>query len=179
MRLLSKSEIDALIFRSTTLTDREITAIFDLFQKEQPDLYECIYGEPSDDIAEINQDMSNLYLDLCFDIVFIYREAFGKPPKTKRGDKWATDALTLLEPELQSMLDAFDMAEPFRKRLQERFISRTLEFGFQYNLVGYVEDRLNAFASKGRGRTSAISRTRCLILVFMRLMDELYNRKKT
>ena len=80
MRILAKKEIDLILMKE--LSAAEGTKILDEVQENQPDIYAAIYGEPSDIIAEENADMADLYLDLCFDIILIYRDAFGKPPKS-------------------------------------------------------------------------------------------------
>ena len=48
MRALSKKEIDRILAKGRMLLDQEITAILDEFQKKQPEIYQAIYGEPSD-----------------------------------------------------------------------------------------------------------------------------------
>ena len=59
------------------LSSQEVTEILDEFQRNQPDLYAVIYGELSDGLTKENTDMANLYLDLCFDVIWIYRCYFS------------------------------------------------------------------------------------------------------
>jgi hypothetical protein len=76
MTTLSRKEINRILTKGRMLSSQEVTEILDEFQKDQPDIYAVIYGEPSDAVAEENTDMANFCLDLCFDIIWIYREAF-------------------------------------------------------------------------------------------------------
>lgn len=178
MRVLSKEEIESLITRGRKLSEKEGIALLDEFEKKQPDLYEFMYGEPREAIAEDNVDMADLYPDLCMDILCVYREAFGKPPKTKRGAKWFDDALVLIDAELKAMLDDSDMEAPFRRRLQDRLVRRSLDGGIQMELLSYLENKVANYASLSEDRRAAINSTRNFLFVFLRLMDELYNRKK-
>ena len=81
MRSLSREDIDLILEQGKLLSDREITIILDEFQKEHPEIYELIYGEPSDDIAENNREMANLFLELCFDVIWVYRYGVRKAAK--------------------------------------------------------------------------------------------------
>jgi hypothetical protein len=101
MRLLSKKEINRIRTDGKRLSSEQITAILDEFERDQPEIYRTIYGEPSDAIAEENPDMAKLYLDLCFDIIWIYRNAFGKPPKIPDRQKLILNSLSLLDTELK------------------------------------------------------------------------------
>jgi hypothetical protein len=180
MRVLSKEEIDSLIDRGRKLSVKAGTALLDEFERKQPDLYEFMYGEPREAIADDNADMADLYPDLCMDILYVYREAFGKPPKTERGAKWFDDALAIIDAELKAMLDDSDMEAQFRRRLQNRLVRRSLEGGIQMELLSYLENKVANYAAlKEEERRSAINSTRNFLFVFLRLMDELYSRKKT
>lgn len=116
-------------------SEREITSMLDEFQEEQPEIYQAIFGELSDEIFEENSDMANLFLDLCCDIIWIYRKAFGKPPKAGRGEQWVLDSLSLLDTELKSLFEDISMNYKLRLRLQERFVKRSMESGVQMDLL--------------------------------------------
>ena len=178
MRLLSPKEIDRILALGRMLSDQEITTILDEFQEEQPEIYRAIYGEPSDDIAEQDPEMASLYLELCFDIIWIYRRAFGKPPKPLNKEQWVLDSLTLLDAELKSLCDDMPMNEVFRSTLQQRLIQRSIEAGIQTELIQHLEREVQNYASFKRQRRSAIDITRNWLFVFVRLMDDLYSKKK-
>jgi len=179
MRSLSKQEIDAILARGRMLSDLEITAILDELQQQQPEIYRAIYGEPSDAIAECNPDMARLYLELCFDIIWIYRRAFAKPPRAFGGEQWVLDSLTLLDAELKSLSDDIPMNQAFRSRLQQRFVQRTIESGVQIELVQYLDSEVQDYASFQRQRRCAIEITNNFLFVVVRLMDDLYSKKKS
>ena len=45
MEPLPKQKIERILFAGKLLTDMEITMILNEFEKEQPDIYQAIYGE--------------------------------------------------------------------------------------------------------------------------------------
>ena len=52
MRILSDREVNKILMKGRMLSSKEVTKILDEVQKNQPDIYATIYGEPSDAIAE-------------------------------------------------------------------------------------------------------------------------------
>jgi hypothetical protein len=139
MRPLSKKEINRMLMQGRMLSEREITSMLDEFQEEQPEIYQAIFGDLSDAIVEENQDMADLFLDLCCDIIWIYRKAFGKPPQTGTGDQSVLDSLSLLDTELKSLFKDIPMNEKLRLNLQERFVKRSVEAGVQMELLEILD----------------------------------------
>jgi hypothetical protein len=60
--------------------------ILDQFQSDQTALAQTIFGILPAVIAEQNQDMANLFMDLCFDVICVYQKAFGPLPSQKDMD---------------------------------------------------------------------------------------------
>jgi hypothetical protein len=103
VRALSKSEIVSIILEGKRLSEQEGTAILDEFEKNQPHLYQAIFGSLSDGIAEDSLDMAYLFLDLCLDIIFVYKKAFGNPSVKERDEQWLINKTRLLDAELKSL----------------------------------------------------------------------------
>ena len=100
MRFLEKDEVKKSIWRSRNAPENKITAILDELEKDHPEVYRLIYDEPYDAIASMNKDMANLYLDLSFDVVWVFRDAFGNPPSVENEEEWMLSKLSLLDAEL-------------------------------------------------------------------------------
>ena len=177
MRTLSKREINQILMKGRMLSSKEVTKILDEFQKNQPDIYSVIYGEALDAVAEENADMANLSLDLCFDIIWIYRNAFGKPPKVSSRKNMVMNSLLLLDAELKAFFNVTEMDESFRMSLEKRFFNRMEESGFQIEVMRYLEDEIRKYASFKPERTTAISLTYLLLFTVVRLMDDLHDTK--
>ena len=88
------------------------------------------------------------------------------------------NALSLLAWELKSLSDEVLMDEAFRTNLQKRFIDRFIAAGEQIELLQYLDSEVRKYASFKRERSVAIDLTNKLLFMVVRLMDELYNKKK-
>jgi len=177
MRILKRREVEEIIYRGKKVSDYEITAILDKLEKEHPGIYRVIYGEPSDAIAAINRDMANLYLDLSFDVVWVFKEAFGKPPEVNDEEQWVSKNLSLIDAELKSITKEVPMDDKFRENLQKRFVKTSLESKIQLELLEYLENEVTKYASFNNERISAIQITNNLLFVLVRLMGDLYKLK--
>jgi hypothetical protein len=178
VRALSKNEIANIVQEGKRISEKEGTAILDQFEKSQPELYQAIFGTLSDGIAEENLDMAHLFLDLCFDIIWIYKNAFGNPPMVELAEDWFSNKVGLLDAELKSLSKDIPMNAKFRKRLNERFIARSIEAGIQLELLQYLDEQVQNYASFNRSRKKATHITNNLLFVVARLMDELYSAGK-
>ncbi len=175
MRILKQREVEDIISRGKKAPEYKITAILDEFQKEHPGVYRVIYGEPSDAIATINKDMANLYLELSFDVVWVFTEAFGKPPEVNNEERWVLSKLSLLDAELKSLTKEVPMSDKFRRNLQERFVKRSFGSKIQLELLQYLENEVTKYASFYKKRATASHLTTNLLFVLVRVMGDLYN----
>jgi hypothetical protein len=131
VRVLSKNEVDGFIQEGRKLSEREGTLISDDFKRVQPLMYQAIFGELSDGIAEENVDMANLFLDLCFDVILVYQMAFGSAPAEPPKKEWFDKKISLLDAKLKSLNDEDRMNSKFRQRLSNRFVERSIATGIQ------------------------------------------------
>ncbi|MCD6584452.1 MAG: hypothetical protein J7K96_01700 [Desulfobacteraceae bacterium] len=175
MRILSQLEVDKIISRGKIAPNNKITAMLDELEGKHPSVYRLIYGEPSDAIATISNDMANLYLDLSFDVVWVFCEAFGKPPEVENEEQWVARKLSFIDVELKSLTNKIPMNNKFRGKLQERFVNSSLEVKIQLELLRYLENEVDRYASFKKKRTKAIQVTNNLLFVLVRLMGDLYN----
>jgi hypothetical protein len=54
--------------------------IMELFKNEQTALAQTIFGIFPSAIAEENEDMAYLFMDLCFDVLCVFQKSFGPLP---------------------------------------------------------------------------------------------------
>ena len=177
MNILKQKEVEDIISRGKKAPEHEITAILDELEKEHPGVYRVIYGEPSDAIATVNKDMANLYLDLSFDVVWVFKEAFGKPPEVTNEEQWVFKKLSLIDAELKSLTKEIPMNDKFRRKLQERFIQTSFESKIQLELLQYLDNEVTKYASFNKKRPTASHLTNNLLFVLVRLMGDLYKLK--
>lgn len=174
MRCLTRSEVDDFVNEGRQLSEKEGTSILDQFERRQPLMYQAIFGELSDGIAEVNSDMANLFLDLCFDIILVYHKAFGNAPGKPRSKKWFDEKVALLDAELKSLNTEDRMSNKFRQRLSNRFVERSMASGIQLELLHYLDEQVKKYSSFQSARKKAVQVTNNLLFVVVRLMDDIY-----
>ena len=179
MRALLKSEIVSIIQEGKRLSEQEGTAILDEFEKDQPHLYQAIFGTLSDGIAEDSLDMAYLFLDLCFDIIFVYKKAFSNPSVKERDEQWLINKTKLLDAELKSLTKDIPMNAKFRNRLSDRLVERSIEAGVQMELLQYLDEQVINYASFEYSRQKGVQITNNLLFVVVRLMDDIYASDKS
>lgn len=178
MRIFEKSEVEDILSRLEKTPEYKITAILDELENEHPGVYRVIYGEPSDAIASINNDMANLYLDLSFDVVWVFREAFGKPPEVINEERWVLSELSLLDAELKSLaIVEAPMSDNFGRNLQECFVKKSFASEMQLELLQYLGNEVTKYVSFDIKRAPARQLTTNLLFVFVRLLGDLYGLK--
>ena len=174
MRCLTRSEVDDFVNEGRQLSEKEGTSILDQFERRQPLMYQAIFGELSDGIAEVNSDMANLFLDLCFDIILVYQKAFGNASGKSRSKKWFDEKVALLDAELKSLNTEDRMSNKFRQRLSNRFVERSMASGIQLELLHYLDEQVKKYSSFQSARKKAVQVTNNLLFVVVRLMDDIY-----
>ncbi len=153
-------------------TGRKIMADF---QTDQTMLAQMLFGIFPGIIAEQNQDMAYLFMDLCFDLLCVFQNAFGPLPAQNELDiDWLQKQAMLLDTELQAVKKNQDMDEKIRNSLQERMISRTHDETPQSGLIAFMNAAVDDFASEKPSRVPAAQITQALILVAIRLFNNLY-----
>jgi len=163
VRALSKSEIESIVQEGKRLSGQEETAILDEFEKNQPHLYQAIFGPLSDGIAEDS-----------LDIIFVYKKAFGNPSVKERDEQWLINKTRLLDAELKSLTKDKPMNVKFRNRLSDRLVERSIEAGVQMELLQYLDEQVKNYASFKQSRQKGVQITNNLLFVVVRLMDDIY-----
>jgi hypothetical protein len=177
MKILKENEVKAILAEGKSLSDYEISTVLDELEREQPEIYHVIYGELPDGIAQINKDMANLFLDLSFDVIWVFKKAFGKPPLLTNGEEWVANKISLLDAELKSLVHDRPMNAKIRRNLQERFVKRSFGTAVQIGLLKHLENEVISYASFKHQRVFAIHVTTNLLFVLVRLMGDLYSLK--
>lgn len=152
-------------------TGKEIMAEFEL---AQPGLYQTIFGIFPAIIAEQSQDMAYLFMDLCFDVICVYRHAFGDPPQSGIDLEWMEKQATLLDAELQSLIRNNPMDDKIRKSLQKRFALRGAEEVTQLGLIKFMNAAIDEHTSLNTSCVPAIKITQAMIFAVVRLFSGLY-----
>ncbi len=149
--------------------------IMSQFKADQPMFFQTIFGIFSTLIAQLNQDMAHLFMDLCFDVICVYQKAFGDTPKILDDPTWMERQAILLDEELQSLIRNQAMDETIRINLQDRFV-RNNENQVQIGLIKFLNESIDEFASYYISRVPAIEFTQAMIFVVVKLFNSLYDK---
>lgn len=173
---LSERELFEAIHAAKSIDEESGAEIIGQFQAEQTALAEIIFGIFPSILAEENQDMSYLFMDLCFDVLCVFQHAFGPLPSQHDLDAdWLEKQGALLSAELQSLVKERHMDEKVRSKLQDRFAERSLEETGQRGLVNFMNAAIDEFASENTSRVPSIKITQTMIFIVIRLFSNLYN----
>ncbi|MCW7553686.1 hypothetical protein NX722_13815 [Endozoicomonas gorgoniicola] len=175
MEILNEVQVRDIISQGRSASENIITTMLDEIEADYPTIYRFIYGEPSDDIATINKDMANLYLDLSCDVIWFYVKSYGNPPKLKSEEEWTLGQLSLIDAELKSLKNEISINKKIKNNLQERFIKRSLEANIQLELMQYLQNEVAKYASFKKARSAASQVTNNYLFILVRLLGDLYS----
>ena len=150
--------------------------IIEQFQLEQTGMAQAIFSIFPQVIAEENQEMAYLFMDLCFDVLCVFQNAFGPLPSQSDMDlDWLEKQAVLIDTELQSLIKDKHMDGKIRSKLQDRFVSRVIKDTPQMGLVNFMNESIDDFASENTSRVPAIKTTQTMIFIVIRLFNNLYS----
>lgn len=177
MRELADRELYNAIAYAKSIDEDAGRKIIEHFQIDQPALAATIFGIfPAVVIAEKDQDMAHLFMDLCFDVICVFEHAFGALPSQSALDPdWVEKQALLLDTELQAMIKGDAMEPKIRDKLQDRFYERMIGETSQTGLVKFMNAAIDDFASESPTRVPAINVTQTMIFVVIRLFCNLYS----
>lgn len=173
---LSEPELYEALHYAKSIDEENGAKILGQFQLEQTALAEIMFGMFPTFIAEQNQEMSYLFMDLCFDVLCVFQKAFGSLPSQNNMDYgWLQKQAGLLDAEFKSLVKEQQMDEQIRSKLQDRFVQRSLDETVQRGLVNFMNTAIDDFASEDASRAPAIKITQTMISIVIRLFSNLYS----
>lgn len=151
-------------------------AILDQFQKDQPAFAHTILTIFPSMIAEKDQDMAYLFMDLCFDVLCVFKHAFGPiPTQQSMGVDWLEKLAVLLDAELQSFMTDKPMDSKIRQKLQDRFTDRMIDSNSQRGLVNFMDLSIDEYVSEYRPPAESARISKTMIFVVVQLFEAIYN----
>ena len=175
MHELTGRELYQALEHAKSIDEKAGREIMAQFQLDQTALAQTIFGIFPSVIAEQDQDMSYLFMDLCFDVLCVFQKAFGPLPAQADMDiDWLEKQAVLLDAELQSLTTEREMDDKIRAKLQDRFVKRSIDDNPQMGLVKFLNEAIDDFASESPNRVPAIRITQNMIFIVVRLFGNLY-----
>ena len=148
-------------------------SVMETFQMEQPALAQTIFNIFPSFIAQQNQEMANMFMELSFDTLCVYQHAFGHAP-TQTG-KWLERQTALLDAEFQALIPDNQMNPKIKEKLQSRFSERAFNEITQMRLIEVMNESIDDYASESTSRVPFIKFTQTMIFTVIRLFSNLYS----
>lgn len=176
MHDLTERELYQALQYTKSIDEETGRKILERFQLDQTALAQTIFGVFPMVIAEQDKDMSHLFMDLCFDVICVFENAFGAlPSQTNMDINWLEKQAVLLDTELQALMTDKHMDDKFRDKLQNRLVQREIEENPQPGLIKFMNAAIDDFASESPARVKATQITQTMIYVVVRLFCSLYS----
>lgn len=176
MRELSDKELYFALQYAKNQDEDNGRKILEQFQLDQPAFAQTILAVFPSVIAEQDQRMAYLFMDLCFDVICVFRHAFGTLPDQKTiGFDWLEKSAALIDTELQAMTTDKAMDTQIRRKLKDRFTQRMIESNAQTGLVNFLSEAIDDFVSENPVSNEALRMTKTMIFVVVQLFCSMYD----
>ncbi len=165
MEQLPDQELYAALMYARNINEIDGQEIMQNFHHEQPVLAETLFTLFPSIIAEKNQDLSFLFMELCFDILCVFQHAFGKAPV--QSDAWLAQQMKALESELISL------------KSTKNGINTASTNVIQTKLLQVFKEAIDDYASENPASTSYTTMTQSMITASIQLIEKLYQHRST
>jgi len=162
MNELSDQELYAAIVYTRNINETDGQNILTNFHIEQPALAETIFNMFPAIVAEKNLDMSNFFMDQCFDAICIYEHVFGKAPV--QTEEWLISQMEALESEF---LNLKTPSQPGKKQAIKIV---------QIKLLNVLKESIDDYASEHSTRVPYIELTQNLVTATLQLLESMHKK---
>jgi len=173
MHELTDRELYEAIEYARNIDEETGRSIMQKLQIEQPALAQTIFSIFPSLIAQQNQEMSHVFMELCFDTLCVYQHAFGNVPI--QSEEWLERQMSLLDAELQSLMPDQQMNEKIRTKLKNRFTERAYNEVTQLRLLEIMNESIDDYASESTSRGASVKFTQNMMFTMIRLLSNLYS----
>jgi len=173
MHVLNDRELYEAIEYARNVDEETGKSILETFQAEQPALAQTIFNIFPSLIAQQNQEMANIFMELSFDTLCVYQHAFGHAPT--QTEEWLEHQTALLDTEFQALIPENQMNPKIREKLKSRFSERAFNEVPQLKLIEVMNETIDDYASENTSRVPFIKLTQTMIFTVIRLFSNLYS----
>lgn len=154
MKKLADQELYEAIEYARNINEEDGQKILNDFHRKQQIVADTIFNIFPALIAEINIDMSNVFMELCFDAICVYQYSFGKAPEQTKG--WLEAQMTMLELELKALDSSQSMHDKFRSNLVNNMVEKTRNGLIQIKLFDVMKESIDGFSVESVSQASYI-----------------------
>jgi hypothetical protein len=175
MHELTEHELYQALKYAKSIDEEGAKIIMSQFEADQPLLFQTLFGVFTSIVADQNQDMAHLFMDLCFDVICVFQKAFGDAPKFADDPTWMERQAILLEGEFKLIMQNGPVYETKGESLQDRFAKHKKNL-VQIGLVKFLNESIDEFASEQVSRVPAIEFTQAIMVLVVKLFTNLYDK---
>lgn len=161
MRILSKAEVFTAIQQIKLIDETEGRQILEQFTKQHTNLQQVLFTSFPQAITIIDQHLSYLFMDLCFDIICVYQRLVGDMPIHIANPKWIEQTLKQIELDVS----------------QNPQIDSDSYEGTQIELLEYLTLNVDEFIKENNSKPEAAMAIYNLLFLVTRLFDAIYDEK--
>lgn len=164
MREFTDKELYLALEHAKSLDENAGRAILDKFQSEQPVLAQTIFGAFPSIIAEQDQAMAHLFMDLVFDIISTFQHAVGAlPTQELMGLAWLYEKAALIEAEMTAVMSG------------KAPVGSMFQTNEQPGLVDFMNTCIDEHAAENLTSEDAIQLAKTMVFVTVQLFCTIYN----
>ncbi|MDP3010363.1 MAG: hypothetical protein Q8N30_15010 [Methylococcales bacterium] len=157
MRILSRPAVFNAIQQAKSLTEEQANAFLSTFYQNNPAIGQTfLSGFPM--IIEVQSEpMSHVFMDTCFDIIYVYAQILGELPANAVSAQWLQHKMKTLENEAKTQSQA------------------DIKNNAQTELLEYIDLVIDDAADKSKAGQAVATLTCNLLFLVTRLFDSIYD----
>ncbi|MDD5275356.1 MAG: hypothetical protein PHR16_04670 [Methylovulum sp.] len=176
MHELSEQELYLALQYAKNIDQESGQRIMIQFEIDQPLFFQTIFNAFSSIIAERQEDVAHVFMDLCFEVLCVYQKTFGNTPKFKDDPTWMERQAGLLDKELKPLMEGRNISDKRSQRIKADFFKPKQDEIIQTGLVQFLNESVDDFASYNICDSATLELTKTMLFVVVRMFNNLYNK---
>jgi hypothetical protein len=157
MRILSRPAVFNAIQQAKSLTEEQANAFLSQFYQNNPAIGQTFLSGFPMIIEAQSEPMSHVFMDTCFDIIYVYAQILGELPANAVSPQWLQHKMKTLEKETKTQSQA------------------DIKNNAQTELLEYIDLVIEDAADKSKAKPAVASLTCNLLFLVTRLFDSIYD----
>lgn len=157
MRNLSRAEVFNAIQQAKSLTEEQANVFLSKFYQNNPAIGQTFLSGFPMVIEAQSEQMSHVFMDTCFDIIYVYTQVLGELPVNAVSPQWLQHKIKTLENGMKNQAQA------------------DIKNNAQIELLEYIDLVIDDAADKSKAGQAVGSITSNLLFLVTRLFDSIYD----
>lgn len=157
MRILSRPAVFNAIQQAKSLTEEQANAFLSQFYQNNPAIGQTFLSGFPMVIEPQSEQMSHVFMDTCFDIIYVYAQILGELPANAVSPQWLQHKMKTLENDSKTQPPA------------------DIKNNAQTELLEYIDLVIDDAADKSKVGQAVAALTCNLLFLVTRLFDSIYD----